>query len=76
MYIYSIAKHAMFTVHNYVTFCLAETRKRQKQEMNVLTMEQLQEKYRRKEEELRRTQAECVLCGLKSIDIRSDVHVR
>ena len=59
----------MFTVYNYVTFGLAEARKRQKQEVNVLTMEQMQENYRKIQEELRRTQAECVSCGLKPIDI-------
>ena len=58
----------MLCIYNYVTFGLAETRKRRKQEVNVLIME-LQEEYRRIEEELRRTQAECVLCGLKSIGI-------
>ena len=55
-----------------MTFSLAKTRKKQKQEVNRKdkgTRRSKEELPNNMEEELRRTQAECVLCGLKSIDI-------
>ena len=68
----------MFAVYNYVTFSLAETMKRQKQKMNEMTKElegvkknyqTVSHKMDRVTVELERTQTECVLLGLKSIDI-------